>query len=275
MDENTALEKTIRAQKNKYYGKFRAFIADNQDPEKRGRCTLAIPSVLGDTVSDWALPCLPYGGAAGLGQIAVPPVGAQVVAEFLEGDVSAPMWTGTFWRQSDEVPSEFSEADAPDIKMLKTDSGHKLIFDDRASEERILVESREGAKIELDSNGSITLTDAQGAVVLLDASANEIRVEDTNGNRLLFSSAGIEASDIAGNVIKTEASGVTVESAKIVLQGSVVQVGGAGGEPVVKGTTFLSLFNAHTHVCTAPGAPSGPPVPPLTPAVLTTKTVAS
>jgi hypothetical protein len=35
------------------------------------------------------------------------------------------------------------------------------------------------------------------------------------------------------------------------------------------------MFNAHTHNCTAPGAPSGPPLVPLTPAAMTIKTTAS
>jgi hypothetical protein len=43
----------------------------------------------------------------------------------------------------------------------------------------------------------------------------------------------------------------------------------------VLGDLLLPLFNAHTHICTAPGAPSSPPLPLLTPAVLSqiTKTV--
>ena len=61
-------------------------------------------------------------------------------------------------------------------------------------------------------------------------------------------------------------------SAVVNIEGSQVTVAGAGGEPMIKGTTFLSMFNSHTHV-TGVG-PSGPPVPPLTPAVLTTKSTA-
>ena len=113
MDEFTAIEKTIRQQQNRYYGKYRAFVSDNVDPEKRGRCKLVVPSVMGETVSDWALPCTPYGGAADLGFLAVPPVGAQVVAEFMEGDISSPLWTGTFWRTADELPEEFAANDEP------------------------------------------------------------------------------------------------------------------------------------------------------------------
>ena len=71
------LEKTIRKQKASYAGKYRGFVADNEDPEARGRIKLRVPSVLGEASTDWALPCMPYGGAAGLGMLYVPPVGAQ------------------------------------------------------------------------------------------------------------------------------------------------------------------------------------------------------
>ena len=272
MDEFTAIEKTIRQQQNRYYGKYRAFVSDNVDPQKRGRCKLVVPSVMGETVSDWALPCTPYGGAADLGFLAVPPVGAQVVAEFMEGDISSPLWTGTFWRTADEVPAEFGANDGPTAKVMKTGSGHLLHFEDKDGEEKITLRSSAEAVMEMDHNGSIALTDSGGATVTIDAEASEIRIEDANGNSVVMSASGTTFKDPNGNEIVAEASGVTVKSgATITIQGAMVAVGGSGGEPLVKGTSFLAAFNAHTHVCTAPGSPSGPPVPPLTPAALTTK----
>ena len=86
------IEKSIRKQQTTYYGKYRAFVADNEDPDGMGRIKLTIPSVLGEATSDWALPAVAYGGGADFGTLFVPPVGAQVLAEFLEGDPSAPVW---------------------------------------------------------------------------------------------------------------------------------------------------------------------------------------
>lgn len=275
MDEFTAIEKTIRQQQNRYYGKYRAFVSDNADPEKRGRCKLVIPSVMGETVSDWALPCTPYGGTADLGFLAVPPVDAQVIAEFMEGDISSPLWTGAFWRTADEVPAEFGANDEPTAKVMKTDSGHLLHFEDKDGEETITLRSSAEGIVEMDHNGSIALTDSGGATVTIDAEASEIRIEDANGNSMVMSASGTTFTDPSGNEIVAEASGVTVKSAAtITIEGAMVAIGGTGGEPLVKGTSFLAAFNAHTHVCTAPGSPSGPPVPPLTPAALTTKSTA-
>lgn len=275
MDEFTAIEKTIRQQQNRYYGKYRAFIADNEDPETRGRCKLTIPSVLGETVSDWALPCFAYGGGQGFGVIAVPPVGSQVVAEFMEGDISSPLWTGAFWRTLEEVPEEFTGNSAPTAKVMKTESGHVLVLEDKQGEETVTLKSSAEAVLEMDPDGSFALTDSGGATVTLDASSSEIRIEDANGNSMVMSSSGITLKDSAGNEIATTSAGINIKApATITIEGASVAVGGAGGEPLIKGTTFLAMFNAHTHICTAPGSPSGPPVPPLTPAVLTTKTTA-
>ena len=85
------IEKSIRKQQSSYFGKYRAFVADIDDPDKLGRIKLTIPSVLGEATSDWALPAVAYGGGTDFGVLFVPPVGAQVLAEFLEGDPSAPL----------------------------------------------------------------------------------------------------------------------------------------------------------------------------------------
>ena len=127
----------------------------------------------------------------------------------------------------------------------------------------------------MNSDGSAMLTGSDGATVILDAAAGEVTVSDANGNSMVMSSSGTTVTDSSGNEIAMTSSGITVTaSATITVSGSSVAVGGSGGEPLIKGTTFLSMFNAHTHLCTAPGAPSGPPLPPLTPSVLTTKSTA-
>lgn len=264
------LEKTIRRQKLSYLGKFRGFVVDNQDPEARGRIKLRVPSVLGDATTDWALPCTPYGGSEALGMLHVPPVDAQVFVEFLEGDISSPVWTGTFWRQPDEPPEEYT---GPDTKVLKTDSGHVLTFDDTDGSETITLTSSAEAELVLDHEGSITLTDQSGGTVILDAGASELTVKDANGNEMVMSASGIECTDVNGNKISTSGSGVEIKSSAVVnIEGSMVSVAGSGGEPIIKGTSFMAIFNSHTHP-TGVG-PSGPPVAPMTPAQLTTKSTA-
>ena len=245
----------------KVFGKYRATVVDNMDPEKRGRLKLRIPSVLADQDSDWALPCLPYGGFDQQGFFMVPDVDAQVWVEFEEGDISRPIWVGTFWQQESDVPSDASK-DEPTTRMLQTRSGHILQFDDAEGEEQFRLYHPKDAHMIIDPDGSILFTDASGAILTMDAQGNEIIVEDANGNTMTMNSSGTRVEDSNGHVIEMAAAGITAEAPKIVLKGSQIHLGDEGGEPVIKGQSFLSLFATHIHIV-APvvGGPTSPPIP--------------
>lgn len=242
----------------KYFGKYRGFVADNQDPEHRARIRLRIPSVLGEQLTSWALPCVPFGGMADQGLFAVPEVDAQVWVEFEEGNLSSPIWTGTFWQEQQTAPVELS-SDVPDRRAFKTPAGHSLTFVDQADEESTTLFHPKGSSVTLDKHGSVDLTDANGASVTLDSNSGELVIKDSNGNQVTMSSAGTTAEDSNGNKIEMAASGISVEGQKIVINGSQVTLAGEGGEPIIKGQSFLSLFMTHVHP-TGVG-PSGPPVP--------------
>jgi len=65
--------------------------------------------------------------------------------------------------------------------------------------------------------------------------------------------------DKNGNKVEMAAAGVTVSGQKVVVKGTTVMLAGEGGEPIIKGQSFLTLFATHVHP-TAMG-PSGPPIP--------------
>ena len=44
----------------KFYGKYRAIVTNNNDPEQWGRIKVKCPSVLGDYESAWCMPCVPF-----------------------------------------------------------------------------------------------------------------------------------------------------------------------------------------------------------------------
>jgi uncharacterized protein involved in type VI secretion and phage assembly len=245
----------------KRFGKFRATVVDNQDPLKRGRLKLRIPSVLADQDSDWALPCLPYGGLNQQGMFFIPDVDAQVWVEFEEGDISRPIWVGTFWQQQSDTPEDAAK-DEPTTRMIQTSSGHILQFDDESGEEQFRLYHPADAEMIIDKQGTISLTDASGAVLKMDATSNEITVEDANGNVMTMNSGGTRVEDSNGNVIEMAAAGITAEAPKIVLKGGQVHLGDEGGEPVIKGQSFLSLFATHIHtVAPVVGGPTSPPIP--------------
>ena len=255
------LEQVAKQVQKKYYGKFRGFVVDNQDPEKLGRLKVKVPSVLGETETGWALPCFPFGGLAGHGLFLVPEVDAQLWIEFEEGELSRPIWTGTFFQKSADVPAEATEGDGTKTRLLKTPGGHVLRFDDETDKEKFQLLHPGGTEIAIDEKGILTLTDQGGSKVTLDPDAGKLIVEDSNGNTLTMDSSGTVVEDKNGNKIEMAAAGINVEGQKIVVKGTQVVLGGDAGEPIIKGQSFLTLFATHVHPTSAPGAPTGPPIP--------------
>jgi Type VI secretion system/phage-baseplate injector OB domain len=88
---------------HRYYGKYRATVFNNLDPENRGRIQAIVPDVLGLTPSTWAMPCLPVAGL-GSGTFFVPELKAGVWIEFEQGDPDYPIWTGGFWGITAALP---------------------------------------------------------------------------------------------------------------------------------------------------------------------------
>lgn len=256
MDEVVQLAQDAEAG---FYGKFRGFVVDNQDPDKRARLKLRVPSVQGTPENHWALPCLPFGGLKEQGLFMVPEVGAQVWVEFEEGNLTHPIWAGTFWQQEGDPPAEAAAGEEPSGRLLKTPSGHLLQLEDKSGEERIILRHTSAAELLIDENGTVAITDKNGATLRLDADGNEIVVEDGNGNKLVMSSSGTTVEDSNGNKVEMAAAGVTVKGQQVVVEGQQVLLGGQGGEPVIKGQSFLSLFMTHMHP--HPLGPTGPPVP--------------
>ncbi len=147
------LARLIERVEGRYYGKYRGQVTDNDDPDNLGRIKAKVPRLLGDEEIGWALPAFAYGGASEQGLFAVPDTGAGVWIEFEGGDLSYPIWSGT-WYTSDAIP----ESARPGKKVLKTKSGHKIVLDD----------DRE----------SLEITDSNGNSIKMDADVIKISVGD-------------------------------------------------------------------------------------------------
>src|SRR5262245_20305776 len=145
------LARLVERMEGRYFGKYRGQVTDNSDPDNLGRVKVKVPRLLGDEETGWALPAFTYGGAAEQGLFAVPDVGAGVWIEFEGGDLSYPIWSGT-WYTTGAVP----ESAQPAQKVLKTKSGHKIVLDD--------------------DGGSVEITDSNGNSIAMDSSVVKISV---------------------------------------------------------------------------------------------------
>lgn len=170
---------------DRFYGKYEGVVTDVADPKKIGRIRAKVPAVLGEQLdSGWALPCVPAGGGKERGMLFLPQVGDTVWIEFAAGDVSRPIWVGTFWGApdstggSDDLGSETGpEAPTGDdgkdasatLSVLKTKSGHELTLDDDG--EVVLLANGNGkSSLRFEKNGGVVIT---AETIKLGASAGE------------------------------------------------------------------------------------------------------
>lgn len=142
-------------------GLYRGEVANNVDPERRGRVQIKVPSVFGDNTLTWALPCVPYAGP-GVGFFLIPPVGARLWIMFERGDPEYPVWMGCFWDSAGDVPASPQVAE---MKVLKTDTATVTIMDGPGPAS-VTVETQSGLKIEMNAQG-IEISTGQGATVTL------------------------------------------------------------------------------------------------------------
>lgn len=118
----------------RYWGKYQAIVADNNDPEKRGRIRVRQPFFYGNNLSPWALPCVPYGGSNQVGEIFIPEIGSGVWIEFQYGLIDYPIWTGFWYAKPNgisEMPVEAQEN--PQAKVLKTKKFVIVIDDNKGT----------------------------------------------------------------------------------------------------------------------------------------------
>lgn len=151
-----------------YFGKYRATVINNIDPEQRGRLTLLIPDVLGTMPSTWAEPCVPLAGPTGppMGVYMVPPIGAGVWVEFEQGDTNYPIWVGCRWGSSTDVPTDANTGlpTSPNI-VIQSFLQHNIVISDMPGPTGgITLKSTTGATIRVNDIG-ITIDNGKGAVI--------------------------------------------------------------------------------------------------------------
>lgn len=301
MELEKVVANLVQKVERRVYGKHRGLVVENADPEQLGRLRLRVPDLLGmDVVTGWALPCVPYGGAAGQGMLFIPEVGAGVWVEFEAGDLEFPIWVGTFWSKpggAGELPlpnqpdgAEASAAqDPPTRKIIKTLKGHTIQLEDKDDEELVtIVEATNGHVITLNKDG-ISIAEGNGNTIVMtkdgttltDANDNTLAMTkdgttltDANSHTVELGGQGVTVTDgvNSGNQITLGSSGIVIKTSgtQIALGAGGVQIGGAGAvEPLVLGTqlmtnvaSFLIALSTHTHTGNL-GAPTSPPMAPM------------
>lgn len=128
------------------FGVYDGTVADNRDPEKRGRVLVRVPSVTPNNAANnngvhpnWALPIgAAYGATdrAGIGRLHHPEIGAPVFVMFRNGDPDLPVW----------MPGAFPRGKGPEAVQGERYLANMVHWSDRRGTEVI---EGEGGEITL------------------------------------------------------------------------------------------------------------------------------
>lgn len=256
----------------RYYGTYRAFVEDVEDPDGRGRVRLRVPA-LGHRKAPpdiWAHPVFP-GGTSEHGMFFPPKVEDLVWAQFEAGNPDKPLYVGGFIKASG-APSEY-EAINVLKRGIRTPIGHLLLFSDDTDDLHIVLQTNDGQSVNMDKDGGISILTRNGSRVFMDNANSKTTIEDSSGTKIEMDNSALKMTSAQGSVVQadgqfkvTTSGNVTLDGgAKCIIQTGFVDIGDGAAQGVVLGTNFLQLFNLHSHIGnmgipTTPAAagPAGP-----------------
>jgi uncharacterized protein involved in type VI secretion and phage assembly len=175
----TVTEQLLDWTRSRYFGKYRAIVTANDDTTNRGRVKVKVPSVYGEELEVWAMPCLPYAGK-NVGVFMIPEAGAGVWVEFEAGDTSFPIWTGGYW-VDDELPEDQQSAHAkPSLRIIRSEKGLMISFNDdsetitlgdKDGSNKMTIEVRDG-KVRIQGNMKVVVEAPQ--IELVESSTHPL-----------------------------------------------------------------------------------------------------
>jgi hypothetical protein len=151
-------------EEQRYYGKYRATVIDNLDPNFLGRIMVTGADSPLLVISSWCMPCVPIAGTQS-GFFCVPPIGSSVWIEFEQGDLDFPIWVGGFWGlQADPPALALVPPAAPpgaNICIQTVQQNTILLSDSPSPPGGVTIKSRSGAIVTLLDTGVNVISPVQ------------------------------------------------------------------------------------------------------------------
>lgn len=222
-------------------------VVDVNDPELMGRCKVRVFGVfdkLPDEHLPWSFPSANNtfaGGDGGYAFISVPKIGTLVKIRFANGDRYSPEYSGIV-NISPSVQDEISGSyEGSHVLVYDVDEDMKIFYTPGKGLRFALLQSN----ITINPDKSITIEHADSKSII-----------ELNGPNITVSSQ---------TEVKVTTETATIEAKNVVVDhADTIELGKGAAERLVLGDTFLTLFNTHTHITGAPGAPTAPPSVPMT-----------
>jgi uncharacterized protein involved in type VI secretion and phage assembly len=258
------------AQASKIYGMVIGIVTNNKDPDGLGRVKVKFPWLDDKVESWWARIIYPMAGKK-MGFFWIPEIEDEVLVAFEHGDVRFPYILGSLYNGVDKPPSAGHAAKGRDansdgkndLRMIRSRSGHMLIFDDKDGEGMItLIDNTGNHKMEIcvkDKKVIITNTDGDIELkakkkVLIECETLETKSSDATSMTVGGAMDIKVEKDMSTTVkqasnLKTSSGGVKIESgtsldakasSAATLKGSSVDVTATGAVKCSGGTAEVS-----------------------------------
>jgi uncharacterized protein involved in type VI secretion and phage assembly len=188
-----------------------AVVSQNKDPEGLGRVKVRFPWRENPDETHWARIAVPMAGA-GRGTWFLPEVGDEVLVACDAERVEHPYVVGCLWNGQDKPPQTNSDG-RNDVRLIRSRSGHEIIFDDGA-QGRIDIHLKDNTrKVRLDPDG----------IEISDDSGNSIAITSTPGSIAIKSNVKISI-ESATVEIKAKASMTLQATGTLTIQGALVRI---------------------------------------------------
>jgi hypothetical protein len=230
---------------SKLRGVHVAIVVHNGDGESNPgyRVKVMLPLLSEQDATFWARIAVPMAGPS-RGTYVLPEIDDQVLVVFEHGDINRPIVIGTVWSRKQE-PVEVNQSGKNNTKLIKSRSGHRIIFDDNEGAEKIvIVDKTRRNKIVLDASNKLVKIESDGDIdviakanVIIHSNALKIGAsEGVNGKgRSLLTHSAMTFSLKATSGITIGGGNTTINvmngPAASVSGSGAGEVGGAGSEP--------------------------------------------
>lgn len=123
-------------------GVYYAKVTQNKDDDGLARLKLMFPWLPNSDQdqSHWAHLAVPMAGHE-FGTFTLPEVGDIVMVMFLSGDIRFPIVVGGTWSNEDKPPED-NEDGKNNYRLIKSRSGHRLLFDDSKGKVKVVLTDR-------------------------------------------------------------------------------------------------------------------------------------
>lgn len=186
-------------------------VSQNRDPEGLGRVKVRFPWRENPDESHWARIAVPMAGN-GRGTWFLPEVGDEVLVACDAERIEHPYVLGCLWNGQDKPPQTNADG-RNDIRVLRSRSGHEIVFDDGAQGRIEIHLSDNRRNVRLDQTG----------IEISDDSGNSIAITSTPGNISIKSNVGVSIESTTID-IKAKASMTLQASGTLTIKGALVMI---------------------------------------------------